>query len=264
VVELELRRSDIGFGRLVVDDTGVTRRFALSATSIAWDEVRDYHLKIEIRGARLEVLYLVRWVDVLLIANDARRGYRGEHRLRFGMVLLGEHKRVAFNWRFRGVEVAIAQILQRIHPQLTLPVQTGFARHGITQFGPLTIGEHAIRWGDQPALARAAVETVELFNSSPVRLRVMARRKVWPYGQAELADIPNVAAALELAEHLDLRLVRASPAGPSRRRSAGLVGHRDRRTRTVPRSPGRARHRRVATWQLDVTVRLSGVQACPA
>jgi hypothetical protein len=44
------------------------------------------------------------------------------------------------------------------------------------------------------------VESVELFNSSPVRLRVMAKRKVWPYGQAELADIPNVAAALELAE----------------------------------------------------------------
>ena len=79
-------------------------------------------------------------------------------------------------------------------------MQTGFARHGIAQFGPLTIGEHAIRWGDKPALARAAVESVELFNSSPVRLRVMARRKVWPYGQAELADIPNLAAALELAE----------------------------------------------------------------
>ena len=46
MVELELRRSDIGFGRLVVDDTGVTRRFALSATSIALDEVRDYRLKI--------------------------------------------------------------------------------------------------------------------------------------------------------------------------------------------------------------------------
>ena len=200
MVELELRRSDIGFGRLVVDDTGVTRRFALSATSIAWDEIRDYRLKVEIRGSRLEVLYLVRWVDVLLMANDVRHGYRGDHRFRFGMVLLGEHKRVAFNWRFRGVDVAIAQILKRVHPRLTLPVQTGFARHGIAQFGPLTIGEHAIRWGAKPPLARAAVESVELFNSSPVQLRIMARRKVWPYGQAELADIPNVAAALELAE----------------------------------------------------------------
>ena len=200
MVELELRRSDIGFGRLIVDDTGVTRRFALSAASIAWDEIRDYRLKIEIRGARLEVLYLVRWVDVLLMANDVRHGYRGDHRFRFGMVLLGEHKRVAFNWRFRGVAIAIAQVLERVHPRLALPVQTGFARHGIAQFGPLTIGEHAVRWDAKPALARAAVESVELFNSSPVRLRVMARRKVWPYGQAELADIPNVAAALELAE----------------------------------------------------------------
>jgi len=200
VVAFELHRSDIGFGRVVVDDTGVTRRFARSAAAIAWDEIRDYRLKIEIRGTRFEVLYLVRWIDMLLMANDVRNGYRGDHRFRFGIVLLGEHQRVAFNWRFRGVEIAIAEVLRRIHPRLALPVQTGFARHGIAQFGPLTVGEHAIRWGDRPALPRAAVESVELFNSSPVRLRVMARRKVWPYGQAELADIPNVAAALELAE----------------------------------------------------------------
>lgn len=200
MVSFELHRSDIGFGSVVVDDTGVTRRFALSAASIAWDEIRDYRLKIEIRGSRFEVLYLVRWIDMLLMANDVRNGYRGDHRLRFGIVLLGEHKHVAFNWRFRGVEVAIAEVLKRIHPRLALPVQTGFARHGIAQFGPLTVGEHAIRWGDKPALPRAAVESIELFNSSPVRLRVMARRKVWPYGQGELADIPNVAAALELAE----------------------------------------------------------------
>ena len=199
MVAFELHRSDIGFGSVVIDDTGVTRRFALSAASIAWDEIRDYRLKIEIRGARFEVLYLVRWIDMLLMANDVRNGYRGDHRFRFGIVLLGEHQRVAFNWRFRGVEVAIAAVLQRIHPRLALPVQIGFARHGIAQFGPLTIGEHAIRWGDKPALPRAAVESVELFNSSPVRLRVMARHKVWPYGQGELADIPNIAAALELA-----------------------------------------------------------------
>jgi hypothetical protein len=200
VVALELRRSDIGFGRVVVDDTGVTRRFALSAASIAWDEIRDYRLKIEIRGARLEVLYLVRWIDLLLMANDVRNGYRGHHRFRFGIVLLGEHKRIAFNWRFRGVEIAIAQILRRIHARLATPVRADFARHGIAQFGALTIGEHAIRWGDKPPLPRAAVESIELFNSSPIRLRVMARRKAWPYGQALLADIPNIAAALELAE----------------------------------------------------------------
>jgi Bacterial PH domain len=199
-VNLELRRSDIGFGRVLVDDTGVTRRRLLSAQSIAWDAIRDYRLKIEIRGARLEVLYLVDGLDLLLMASDVRNGYRGDHRFRFGIELLGDAHRVAFNWRFRGVEIAIAQILRRIHPRLVQPVLAGFARHGIAQFGALTIGAHAIRWADKAALPRAAVESVELFNSSPLRLRVMARGKVWPYGQAELAEIPNVAAALELAE----------------------------------------------------------------
>lgn len=200
MVGLELRRSDIGFGRVVVDDTGVTRHFALSSASIAWDDILDYRLTIEIRGARFEVLYLVRWLDVLLMANDVRKGYRGDHRFRFGIELIGKHARVAFNWRFRGVEIAIAKILERIHPRLAGPVHAEFAYHGIAQFGPLIIGRHAIRWGNKPPLPRGRVESVELFNSSPLRLRVMARRKIWPYAQAELADIPNLVAALELAE----------------------------------------------------------------
>lgn len=200
MVPLELRRSDIGFGRVLVDDTGVTRRRALSTESIAWDAIRDYRLTVEIRGARLEVLYLVQWMDVLLMANDVHNGYRGQHRMRFGIELRGATERVAFNWRFKGAELAIAQILQRIQPALARPVHAQFARTGIAQFGDLTIGEHAIRWGDKPVLLRRAVESVELFNSSPIRLRVMAHRKAWPYGQAELSDVPNVVTALELAD----------------------------------------------------------------
>jgi len=92
VVALELRRSDIGFGRVLVDDVGVTRHYALRTASIAWDEIR---------GARYEVLYLVRWIDMALVANDIRRGYRGDHRLRFGIVLLGDGRRVAFNVKAR-------------------------------------------------------------------------------------------------------------------------------------------------------------------
>jgi hypothetical protein len=199
VVPLELRRSDIGFGRVIIDDTGVTRHRALSTQSIGWDEIRDYRLTIEIRGARLEVLYLVHLIPVLLMANDVRNGYRGAHRFRAGIELLGDDKRVAFNWRFKGVELAIAQVLQRIHPALARPVHDGFARTGIARFGDLTIGEHAIRWGDKPLLLRGAVERIELFNSSPIRLRVLAKRKAWPYGQAELSDIPNLGTALELA-----------------------------------------------------------------
>lgn|GEM_PF-5371812 len=202
MVPLELRRSDIGFGRVVVDDTGVTRQRALSAQSIAWDAIRDYRLTVEIRGARLEVLYLVQWMDVLLMADDVHNGYRGQHRMRFGIELRGATERVAFNWRFKGVELAIAQILQRVHPTLSAPVHALFARTGIAKFGDLTIGEHAIRWADKPALLRGQVESVELFNSSPLRLRVMARRKVWPYGQAELADVPHIVTALELAAQL--------------------------------------------------------------
>ena len=63
MVALELRRSDIGFGRVVIDDVGVTRHYALRSTSIAWDEIRDYRLTIEIRGTRFEVAHQGRGFD---------------------------------------------------------------------------------------------------------------------------------------------------------------------------------------------------------
>jgi hypothetical protein len=189
-----------------VDDRGVTRHSLIRTHSLAWDEIRDYRLTIEMRGAKLEVLYLVDWLNLALIARDVRRGIHGEHRFRLGIELLGDSERVAFNWRFRAVPMAIAQILERIFPPLAARAHAQLAAGGIARFGPLALAEHGIQWGDRPPLPREAVESVELFNSSPVRLRVMAHDKAWPYGQAETADIPNIAAALEIAERLGYRV----------------------------------------------------------
>jgi len=202
MVPLVLRRSDIGVGRVVVDDTGVTRHRLRSSLSIAWDEILDYRLTVEIRGSRLEVLYLVDYLNLLLITNDVRKGYRGDHRFRCGIRLLGVAKQVAFNWRFRGVELAIAQIIRRVHPALAGKARAAFELTGVGRFGPLAISDHGIQWGEKPALARDEVESVELFNSSPVELRVMAKRRAWPYGRAPMAEIPNIAAALELSRAL--------------------------------------------------------------
>jgi hypothetical protein len=202
MVPLALRRSDIGFGRVVVDDTGVTRHHLLSSLSIGWDEILDYRVTVEIRGSRLEVLYLVDYLNLLLITNDVRKGYRGDHRFRCGIRLIGGAKQVAFNWRFRGVELAIAQIIRRVHPPLARQARAAFELTGVSRFGPLAIADHGIQWGQRPALARDEIESVELFNSSPVQLRVMAKHRAWPYGRAPMAEIPNIAAALELSRAL--------------------------------------------------------------
>jgi hypothetical protein len=202
MVPLALRRSDIGFGRVVVDDTGVTRHGLWSSRSIAWPDILDYRLTVEIRGAKLEVLYLIDNLNLLLIANDVYKGYRGNHRFRFGIRLLGATDELAFNWRFRGVALAISQIVRRIHPLLARQTRAAFELTGIGRFGLLALTDHGIQWAGDPALPRDQVECVELFNSSPVQLRVMAKHKVWPYCRAPLADIPNLAAALRLARAL--------------------------------------------------------------
>jgi hypothetical protein len=202
MVPLALRRSDIGFGRVVIDDTGVTRHGLLSSRSIAWDEILDYRLTAEIRGSRFESLYLVDYLGLLLITNDVRNGYRGHHRFRFGIKLVGTTTQLAFNWRFRGVELAIARIVRRVHPLLARQARAAFELTGVGRFGPLALTEHGIQWAGRPVLPRDEVECVELFNSSPVQLRVMAKLRTWPYCRAEMAEIPNLAAALGLARAL--------------------------------------------------------------
>ena len=202
MVPLALRRSDIGFGRVVVDDTGVTRHGLWSSRSIAWPDILDYRLTVEIRGGRIEVLYLIDNLNLLLIANDVYKGYRGNHRFRFGIRLLGAAGELGFNWRFRGVALAISQIVRRIHPLLARQARAAFELTGTGRFGLLALADHAIQWAGSPALPRDQVECVELFNSSPVQLRVMAKHKAWPYCRAPLADIPNLASALGLATAL--------------------------------------------------------------
>jgi hypothetical protein len=203
-VPLVFRRSDIGFGRVIVDEDGVTRERLTRRDSIAWHQIRDYRLTIEIRGAKVEALYLVHHVffNVALIARDAVHGYRGDHRFRLGIELIGDDQRVAFNWRFRGVAMAIAEICRRICGPLAAEPRARRAAEGRVQFGPLILARDSVQWGDRPPLPRDAVEGIELFNSYPVSLRVMAHRKIWPYGRARTADIPNIAAALELARGL--------------------------------------------------------------
>ena len=47
---------------------------------------------------------------------------------------------------------------------------------------------------------------MEVFDSSPMSLRVTARGKVLPYGKASTTKIPNIGAALDLATSLGYRV----------------------------------------------------------
>ncbi|MDB4960571.1 MAG: hypothetical protein JWP01_570 [Myxococcales bacterium] len=210
---LELRRSDIGFGRVRISDHSVERTTLFGRHALTWDEIRDYRLTIELtRRLSNELASTVHLHEVI-------EGYRGRHGLKLGIELIGDDDTVAFNWRFRDVALAIAQVVQRIRERFLASAQSTLVSTGAVTFGPLELSATSVRW-NVDELAADKVEAIELFNSSPVSLRVMARGRVWPHGSVPTAKVPNLLAVLEALgyvvrgrELLGVLLI-AAPAAP--------------------------------------------------
>ena len=203
---MELRRADFGFGRVILDDAGVTRRGLFRTRSLAWDAIRDYRLCVVLRGEEALASY-----GLALPKHDGSdfvRAMHGESRRELAIELRGDGGRhLAISWqRFRNTDAAIAEILRRLRARLTERARTQLKIRGMASFGPLELAPHAVQWASRPPLAHDAVEAIELFDASPAQLRVMARGKVWPYGHAPTGHVPNVVTALELAEELGYRV----------------------------------------------------------
>ncbi|HEU5055734.1 MAG TPA: hypothetical protein VFU21_04390, partial [Kofleriaceae bacterium] len=168
----------------------------------AWGEIDDYRLEIRHAPGAHEVLYLVDVLGGFLALRDLRDAARGQHRLRFALELRGAGRRIRFSWRDRGGAEAIPQVLARITARLGARADDELAAHGSAAFGPLRIAGHAVQWRDREPLALEAVEAIELFDSTPVALRVMKRGKALPHAQAATRAIPNLLAALDVADRL--------------------------------------------------------------
>jgi len=203
---LELPRAGLGFGRVVVDAHGVTRRGLVSTASLAWHEVADYRLTIQLVGVARPWISFDDLAVAIAAATDAVDAYRGRDRFRHRLDLLGADRRVRLDWRFRGAEPAIAAILDRLRRPLGDRARDAYSAGGIGRFGPLVLADHGIAWRGGPPLPRARVDCIDLFDCSPIRLRVMALGKAFPHGSAPLARIPNLAAALDLARALGYRV----------------------------------------------------------
>ena len=206
---IELRRA-LGLSRVVIDDRGVTRRGLVSTASLAWDEIVDYRLTAELVGVNRSVVDVSDVVQAIRIASTAIDAYRGRDRFRFGIALGSDTRRLGFGGGFRHAELAVAMILNRVCPPLGRRARAAFEQAGVGQFGPLALADDGIGWAGKPPLPRAHVDAIDLFDSSPVRLRVMARGKAFPYASVRLAQIPNLVAALDLARALGYR-VRGRP-----------------------------------------------------
>lgn len=203
---MELTRADIGFGRVILDEVGVTRRGLFRTRALAWGAIHEYRLSIELHGEDAAASF------GLALAGpddlDVVRAMRGDSQREFGIELRGDDgRRLAIGWRrFCHTDAAIAEILRRVRDRLAERARTQLKIRGRVAFGPLELAPHAVQWRTHPPLAHDAVESIELFDASLARLRVMARGKVWPYGQAPTGQVPNVVTALEIAGELGYRV----------------------------------------------------------
>jgi hypothetical protein len=209
---LELKRADIGLGRVVFDDEGVSHHHAIAHTeSIRWDEIEDYRLAIELTYESNLLTMNVPVLGALLFASDAVNAYKGDHNLRFGMALTGHGRKVDFNWRFKDTMSGVVYVLHRIAKPFTAKARAQLQATGAATFGPLTLSRDEVRWNDF-VLERDGVAAIELGEGpapamsmqvgSVVELRVRARGRDKPIGHARTEDIPNVCGALQIARDL--------------------------------------------------------------
>ena len=196
-----LSRSDIGFGKVVIDDTGVRRRGLVRSRAITWSDISAYALTIEMLHANPDAAALGRMWPFEEFA-EVGRAMRGESPRRFGLALAGRGQRVFFNWRFQHHDDAIRVILARLEPELLKRAHAELAQYAHIGFGRLKLRADAVGWDRKPPLVREQVESIELFDQTDVRLRIMQRDKVLPYASIPTRDIPNLGTALALAASL--------------------------------------------------------------
>ena len=193
----ELGRSDIGFGKLIVDEHGITRTKLFGRETILWDDVRDYRVKVEFRARDPNVFFHNPITDV----KNVVEAFRGNSKRRYGMTLFGESTRVAFNWRFRDVGLAIAFAIEQIDTRITNVSRALLERGGEIRFGKLRLAAGGILVGSA-FLGASQVEAIELFDASSLELRVMRKGKVWPLAKMKFHTVPNPYSALAIAEEL--------------------------------------------------------------
>jgi len=193
----ELGRSDIGFGKLIVDERGITRKKLFGRETILWDDVRDYRVKVEFRARDPNML----WNNPITDVKNAVEAFRGNSRRRYGMTLFGETSRVAFNWRFRDVGLAITFAIEQIDTRITNASRALLEQFGELRFGKLRLAAGGILVGSA-FLEAAEVEAIELFDANTLELRVMRKGKIWPLAKMQFHTVPNPYTLLAIAEEL--------------------------------------------------------------
>jgi len=185
-------RSDIGFGRVRVDDTHVTRYGLVRRRAIALADIRSYRIAQLFKSNALSVALFGQ-----LMFLKADRAYSLELT---GLTTL------SISWRYHHLDKIIARVLGHVHERITSAARDELARTGIARFGPVAFSKQGIQWGNKPPVRADSIEAVEVFDAMTTEFRVMKTGKVFPLARTKLRKIPNVLSALVIARELGYRV----------------------------------------------------------
>lgn len=200
---IDVGRSGIGVGRLRLDATGVTRTGFFRTRTMAWRDVVSYRLGIRLTGSPWDISYLLPVTQQIADIRDFQRALVGDSRVRATIELVDAGRQtLSFGWPFRHHVRAIAHVLERLHEPTLERARAQLARVGAATFEGLVLSPTEVTLGAAAPLARERVEAIELFDNSPVELRILVPAKVWPYARIRLDAIADLGAALTLATEL--------------------------------------------------------------
>lgn len=187
----------LGSGRVSIDDHGITRERLLRGTrTLAWDQIEAYHLTIE-AGVESDLLSNLNPMNFLLGGS-----YGGRAIWQYGIVLVGGETHIEFDWSFEAATRVIAHVLRTIHDRMMSITRARLRDTGLLSAGDLRIAATEVQWRSDAPLRLEDVESIEFFNSSPVRMRVMKYEKVLPYAHCEMSDVANIIEVLEVAREI--------------------------------------------------------------
>jgi len=185
-------RSDIGFGRVRVDDTHVTR-YGLVRRAIALADVRSYRIAQLFKSNALSVAL---FGQMMFLKADRV----------YALELAGASHKLAISWRYHHLDKIIARVIGHVHERITSTARDELARTGIARFGPVAFSKQGIQWGNKPPVRADSIEAVEVFDAMTTEFRVMKTGKVFPLARTKLRKIPNVLSALVIARELGYRV----------------------------------------------------------
>lgn len=153
----------------------------------------SYRLTMKVKSLLADQIAHILGVGEIAQARGFINGLGGESPLEFILEHDGKKLRNA---------VEIARVLTGLHAATLTSLREELATTGCVTAGPLKLGPTEVSWKRDEPIAFDDVESIELFDNSPIQLRVMKRDKVWPYGKADTDDIPNLIEVLRIAHEL--------------------------------------------------------------